>query len=170
MKESIGATYIFAICMTFIVLFTGYLAISVNYSKAFRIKSEIVTEIEENKGYNGIEEKVKTYLTSQGYSAYGDCPNTIKVTDADKISGPIDTGWSRVSCLNDAAPNDKCNACIYKITVEYEKNKGIDDICAKKEYYKVLTFFKFDIPIVNSLLTFQVSGDSKYIIGDNTCS
>ncbi len=53
MKESIGSVWIFAICMTFIVLFTGYIAIAVNYSKAFRIKSHIVSEIEKNKVWDG---------------------------------------------------------------------------------------------------------------------
>ena len=36
MRESIGATWIFTICLTFIILMTAYLAISVNYAKAFK--------------------------------------------------------------------------------------------------------------------------------------
>ena len=37
MKEAIGATWLLGIVLTFIALFSGYLAFSINYSKAFRI-------------------------------------------------------------------------------------------------------------------------------------
>lgn len=157
MKESIGATYILAICMTLIVLFTGYLAISVNYSKAFRIKSEIVSQIENNKKYDGgVEEKVKSYLTAQGYTAYGECPSTIVVKDEDFKD--TESGWKLKTCIQNSVPknSDKCNACIYHLDV----GSDLDNICEKRSYYKVITFFKFDIPIVNTLLTFKVSGDT----------
>ncbi|HBA38149.1 MAG TPA: hypothetical protein DCY94_05460 [Firmicutes bacterium] len=155
MKESIGGTWIFVICMTFIVLFTGYLAISVNYSKAFRLKSNIVNEIEESDGLDGAtEEKIKTYLTSQDYSAYGECP---------EYSG---TDWRLASTIDDSAPQGKSNVCIYKMDVLTNN----DDICDDRSYYKVVTFFKFDLPIINVLLTFKVSGDTDYILaGQNEC-
>lgn len=159
MKESIGSVWIFAICMTFIVLFTGYIAISVNYSKAFRIKSYIVSEIEENLGWNGLEEEIRTYLTAQGYNAAGECPSTIEATDDENRDVP--NNWtikSRVSLDNRI--DGKANACIYELKVETDN----DDICAEKYYYKVLTFFKFDLPVVNVLLTFKVSGDTDYIM------
>lgn len=155
MKEAIGGTWIFAICMTFIVLFTGYLAISVNYSKAFKLKSSIVNEIEEADGFDAeTEEKVRTYLTSQGYSAYGDCPTN------------LGSGWQLASTIDDSAPTGKSNVCIYKMDVLTSN----DDICDDRSYYKVITFFKFDLPIVDVLLTFKVSGDSDYILaGNNAC-
>lgn len=161
MKESIGGAWIFVICMTFIVLFTGYLAISVNYSKAFRLKSSIVNEIEEANGLNGdTVEKITTYLTSQGYSAYGVCPDL------------SDTGWVKDTEIDDFAPKaeGKSNVCIYRMDIPLEKNNNIDDICEVRSYYKVVTFFKFDIPVVDVLLTFKVSGDTGYIMShDNKC-
>ncbi len=179
MRESIGATQIFAICMVLIVLFTGYLAISVNYAKAFRIKSSIVSQIEQNHGYNttvttpdgrvqSLEEKIKTYLTAQGYTAYGTCPNTI---DADGYTSE----WQKVGHINDSAPSGKDNVCIYRLTLPVQGNGGystmLDDICTQKYYYKVITFFKFDIPIINTFLTFKVSGDTGYVITkDNSCA
>jgi hypothetical protein len=41
MREAIGGTWIFSIVIVFIVLFSSYLAISVNYSKAFKVKKVI---------------------------------------------------------------------------------------------------------------------------------
>ncbi len=149
-----GSVWIFAICMTFIVLFTGYIAISVNYSKAFRIKSYIVSKIEENNGtYSGFQDEIKTYLTAQGYAAYGECPTY--------------SDWGTPEEINLTNRLDgKANACIYKLEVENSSN---DDICGDKYYYKVVTFFKFDLPIVNVLLTFKVSGDTAYVLDDSSC-
>lgn len=164
MKEAIGSTYIFVICITFIVLFTAYLAISVNYSKAFKIKSYIVNAIEENNGLDGnLSQGIETYLTAQGYSAYGDCQSTLVVKD--NGGSPVTTTWNLDQCINNFAPTGKCNACIYKMDL----TTANDDICADRSYYKVTTFFKFDLPVVNVLLTFQISGDSGYIMGNSTC-
>ena len=82
MRESIGATWIFSICLTFIVIFTAYLAISVNYAKAFKIKNHIINMIEENEGFrDSSQQKIADYLVSQGYIARGECPNNIKSED-----------------------------------------------------------------------------------------
>ena len=155
MRESIGATWIFTICLTFIILMTAYLAISVNYAKAFKIKSYIVSEIEENEGYDGnLEQQIRNYLTAQGYTAYGTCDSTITV-------GGASTDWKRIATIDDAVPtgSDQHNACIYTRTVQ----TGNDDIDAKRSYYRVVVFFKFDLPVVNFLTTFKVGGETGYI-------
>lgn len=147
MKEAYGATWIFAICLTFIILMTAYLAISVNYAKAFKIKSYIVSSIEENdgKGYtDNLGQEIETYLTAQGYGVKGTCP-------------PL-TSWNVRACLQQDSYGN-CGVCIYENPVD-TKN---DDIEAGREYYKVVAFFKFDLPIVNFLTTFQVSGETRYV-------
>ena len=48
MRESIGGAWLVGIVITFVVLFTSYLALSVNYSKAFKVKNDIISLIEEN--------------------------------------------------------------------------------------------------------------------------
>lgn len=147
MRESIGAAWIFSICLTFIILFTAYLAISVNYAKAFRIKSHIISAIEEHEGYNdqsSLDQEIVNYLVSQGYTASGKCEEL--------------EGWGTPHCV-DQKNNGTCGACIYHMDID----TGNDDICAKRSYYKVVTWFKFDLPIVNFLTTFKVSGDTRYI-------
>ncbi len=152
MKESIGITWIFAICLTFIILFTAYVALSVNYAKAFRIKSYIVSQIEENDGIKGIEENIETYLTAQGYVAYGECPERI-ATDGKETEWKLETGLGN-------APMGKDGVCVFKRAVK----TGNDDIEAERSYYRVTTFFTLDLPIVNVLIpSIKISGDSKYI-------
>lgn len=163
MRESIGATWIFSICLTFIVIFTAYLAISVNYAKAFRIKNHIINMIEENEGYkDDSQQKISDYLVSQGYIARGECPATIKNEDGEEAD------WSSPLCINSYATTDgKCNACIYRLAV-HSSTDGID---ACKAYYKVVTFFNFDLPVINVLTQFKVKGDSKliYDFANPTC-
>jgi len=157
MRESIGATYIFTICLTFIIIFTGYLAISVNYAKAFKIKSYIISEIEENDGYDSnIGNDIETYLTAQGYSAYGKCPNYISVEG-------YTTDWRKIDCLGNA-PSGHCGVCIYEMeALPNNASFRIDDMDMPRSFYRAVTFFKFDLPVVNTLLTFKVSGETKYI-------
>ena len=52
MREAIGGTWLFQIVIVFILLFTGYMCLSINHSKAYNVKSEILEIIER---YNGID-------------------------------------------------------------------------------------------------------------------
>jgi len=154
MRESIGATWIFSICLTFIILFTAYLAISVNYAKAFRIKSNIVSMIEENEGYTGgLEERIINYLVSEGYTASGKCDPFIGANN-----GYYD-GWElikEIKMYDNVSSNS--NACIYRRTA-----RSNDDIANCNSYYKVIAFFKFDLPVINYFSAFKVGGETKMI-------
>ena len=51
MKESIGGTWLIGIVALFIVLFSAFMAYSINYTKAFRAKNSIIDLIEQSEGY-----------------------------------------------------------------------------------------------------------------------
>ena len=51
MKEAIGGVSLFQIVVVFILIFTGIMCLTINHSKAFGVKDEIVT-ILENDGLN----------------------------------------------------------------------------------------------------------------------
>ncbi len=144
MRESIGGTWIFSIVIVFIVLFTGYLAISVNYSKAFKVKNGIIEEIEENEGHNdSAEETIEKYLTSNGYFVYGTCASD-------------ETGYIRQN-----VQSNKYKYCVKKIV----NNSGT--IPSSRYYVRV--FFKLDLPMLGDLLTFPITGETKavYFAKDN---
>lgn len=119
--------------------------------------------IEENEGFSSddgssMEENIRTYLISQGYAASGNCD--LHVTDDNTLAGmPVDTDWTLSSCVKLRDTSTNCNACIYSLDVEV----GNDDICANQTYYKVITFFKFDMPILRNVMTFKVRGETKLI-------
>ena len=49
MKDSIGSIPSLALVFTFIIIISGYLAFSVNYSKAFKMKSKIIDVLQEEE-------------------------------------------------------------------------------------------------------------------------
>lgn len=157
MRDSMGAAWILSLSLTFTMLFVGFLAISINYSRAFRVKSGIVSRIEENEGYNAsIDERLENYLDNEGYSAYGSC-------DSEYIVPGQDTDWQLVGTIRTAsvpaAASDKYSACIYRTT----STAGDEGVGAPRAQYRVVVFFKFDLPIIRYYMQFQVSGESRYL-------
>lgn len=134
MREAIGGTWIFGIVVTFIVLFSSFLAISVNYSKAFHVKNEVVSIIEKYEGYNeSSQEAIANYMSGYGYSVRGSCSNRGEGYDG---------------------TNGKYRYCISCVTTN-------DTL--KKTYYTATVFFKLDLPVIGDIFTFPVSGGSKSI-------
>ena len=137
MREAIGGTWIFGIVITFIVLFSGYLAVSVNYSKAFRVKNELVSLIEKYEGHGPEAQKqIETYLDGVGYWVYGSC------TTEGRGSGFV------------ATTNSEYKYCVDKVETSDSLNRA---------YFKVTVFFKLDLPVVGGIFTFPITGETKSI-------
>ena len=155
MRESIGATWVFSIVIVFIMMFTAYLAISVNYARAFKIKNAIITMIENNEGVNEHDmtmlSNLDDYLYSNAYDAYGVCED---ITD----QGEED--WQYIEAnIYPNADGTKNGVCIYKKPAQSSNTNGFCD----KSYYRVITFFKVDFPILHNIFTFSVKGNSAPI-------
>lgn len=68
MREAIGGSWLLGFVVLFIVLFSSYLAISVNYSKAFKTKNQIINVIENNEGFTTkAKTEIESILKSGGY-------------------------------------------------------------------------------------------------------
>lgn len=148
MREAIGGTWIFGLVIVFIVLFTSYLALSVNYSKAFKVKNKIITLIEENEGLTDkAQEDIVSYLNNVGYFVYGPCGRDSELEE-EGYSAP--TGYE-----GQGLTNRKYKYCV----ATRESNSDTLD----RKYYKVTVFFKFDIPILDNIFTFPVTGETKAV-------
>ena len=74
MREAIGGTWLFGLVLTFIVFFASFLAVSINYSKAFNVKNNIVDLIGKYEGNNcKSRKKISEYLYDVGYMVIGEC-------------------------------------------------------------------------------------------------
>lgn len=141
MREAIGGTWLFGLVITFIVFFASFLAVSINYSKAFNVKNNIVDLIGKYEGNNKCaREKIGEYLSDVGYLVLGDCPSGYEPynLEGDKITSS--------------------NKGYYCLANEETNNTVID-----KSYYRIIVFFKLDIPMVGDLTTFQIKGETEAV-------
>ncbi len=146
MREAIGGTWIFQIVVFFVLLFTGFMCLSINHSKAFNVKNNIVKEIERQEQVNDTAiANIVEYLQKAGYRTTGRCPDEYNGYNRD---GQID---SRNSAF-----------CIAPV----QARGGAD--MPNMQYYKVIVFYQLDLPIFRSVFNFSVSGDTKILSHSNT--
>lgn len=179
MRESIGAAWIFSLVLVFILMFTGFVAVSINYARAFQLKNVVVNLIEENEGVYGrsttLENSIKEYIELNGYTAHDALPDNIEEEDSDGRN----MKWERVACVqNGNQINNECTVAIYRASqgdydylndTKYKNAFKGTTIPVKRDYYKVITFFDFDLPVFRNLLTFRVNGETQVIYDFGKC-
>lgn len=160
MREAIGATWIMGIVIAFIALFSGYLAFSVNYSKAFKVKDGIVDRIQKHNGPNQAAiDDIADMMNEIGYSSTGKCSAFFNDNTLSFI------GVTRNFVTPAPSENDTFNYCIQKVEAINPEGQ------LSAAYYSVYVFFSLSIPIVNEMSLFNVSGETVNIYfpdeGDN---
>ncbi len=145
MRDAIGQVYIIQIILIFVVLINGYMAYSVNYARAFRVKNQIVNIIEQYEGpYNeeGIE-KINEYIDRMAYAVSNEQMISFQNSNSDAVC-PGYNGWCYIA--HDVSISD-----------------GDED--RNGTYYSIVTFVNIDIPVVNNIIglgTFlQIVGETR---------
>ncbi len=151
MREAFGGTWLLGFVVLFIVLFSAYLTISVNYTKAFKAKNKIVNVIEQNEGFT---------TTKCGTNKTDNCLKTSN-TSEDKIYKYLDEAGFLLTDINEGrCPNG------YKLI----KDAGycVRRICTSQgAYYKVNTFIKIELPLVWQTFTIPIKGETKVLYYTN---
>lgn len=156
MKNAFGATLLFQIVIFFVVLFTGYICLSINQAKAFNVKNEIVKAIEKNapdltSHGSKFREDITESFESVGYRLTGNCSKELQGINGAEVLG----------CDRDG----KCNSgttegvafCIAKISSPMPG--GI----VNAYYYKIETFYQLEIPIIKNIFSMRAKGETKLI-------
>ncbi len=143
MKESTSAFWIFNLIITFIFIFTGFIIVSINYSRAYKVKNEVLNIIEKYEGYTASSRTIiNNYLHQIGYKEKGKCHNYANGED-DLMSTA-----SKIS----ASGNRNNYYCINRKS--YSSGYVL---------YEVKLFFNFNLPIFGELTTFSVTGKTDKI-------
>lgn len=158
MKEAIGGVFSLEFIIVFLLILNGYLAFSVNYTKAFRVKNEIRSIIQKNEGLTkDAMDDISEYMAKVNYNqnSYYDtwCQNKGLYTCTD------DAG--RSFCV-DVKSSNKYGTRIV--------NGKAENIAA---YYTVYTFVDIHIPILEKFLPyaggiFSVTGETSLIYTKET--
>ena len=156
MREAIGGTWLFGLVITFIVFFASFLAISINYAKAFNVKNNVVDLISKYEGNNCKARKmIANYFRDTGYLVTGVCPESGDyLYDGFSYQGYDLEG-------NKVANGNKAYYCVSTNSKE-DTELSTGDILEKK-YYRVMVFFRIDLPVVGNLTTFKIKGETESI-------
>ena len=146
MREALGSVWTIQIILIFMILINAYLAFSVNYTKAFRIKNNIISIIETNEGFTeGARLQIEELMLDSGYS----------VSYQNMVSSGCKEGNYK------AIQNNAGGFCI-------KLNRAGD----RSGYYSIKTYISIDIPILGSFFgsfpnTFAIKGETKTIYSNH---
>lgn len=143
MKDAFGGILNLVFITIFLVIVSGILAMTVNYTKAFRMKNIVISAIEQYDGYGCFNEKGGTACID-------------KITEDAKSIGyhPVN-----VNCPSGTNPAYHQVASFFCYA---EKKSG----GSKSKYYTIVTQVDIDIPIVRNIMGlsfFQVHGDTRRV-------
>lgn len=143
MKESIAQAFILNLILFFFVILVLLLFGSINYSKAYKVKNRIITIIEKYGEFDSAaKDEIVDNMVKAGYQTTtegnGKC-------DSDKIKN----GGTLVYPVENDASGRHYDYCVIK----HKSSVG--------EYYQVVVYMKFEIPIIGGFLEFPVKGETK---------
>ena len=158
MRDAISGTTLFMIVIFFVILFTGYLCMSINHNKAFAVKNAIVRIVERNgvglkadnwSSFTGnvFKNDIQKELSDLSYHTKGKCP---------------DSTWKGYDVNgNESSTPVFCIAYFQASTNTGGNSTGSVNPINSLHYFKVMTFYQFDIPIINYLFNLTVEGTTK---------
>ena len=163
MGESVGTAWIMIIVVTLIVLFSGYLAFSINYSKSYRVKDGIIERIHKHNGFvkdgstKGTLSEIDDYLAQINYNAKGNCYKYCQeLGDSAKCIGVNGKTYDPQNRLK----GNMYNYCIFKIKNSVKGTSG-RTADASTAYYKVVVFFSLQIGNLSFLSNLHTTGETS---------
>lgn len=157
MREVTGTTWTFQLVVLFILIFACFLTLVLNYSKAYDVKNNMLTIIEKYEGITDDSiEILNNYLNERSYRTRGTCP--IGWYGALDLEGTIEEVQSKSNYFY----------CFTEERAYIENEDESDDRVVKTDiYYKVRLFYKFNLPVLGELTTFEVNGRTNSFIGSD---
>ena len=146
MRDAVGGTFMIKLLLIFLAVYTIFIAVALNYAKAFRVKNKILNIIEQSEGINSYND------VSQG-AAIGQINKYMN-----DVHYRINTGSIEKKCIGYEYINTDRGYCITKI----------ENIDKNAEYYKVTTFVTIDFPVINLSFTIPIQGETRKIERINT--
>lgn len=157
MRDAIGGVLVIEIIIVFLLIINSYLAFSVNYTKAFRVKNRMISIIENYEGMTdgelGSKKAIENMMIENHYSinnAYTDRCGTLDGAKTYRKS-----------------PNSVGGFCYY-ITETSESGQGLASETYKGTVYSVAVFVNIDLPVLNRIFPlfsnlFAIKGETKTI-------
>ena len=159
MRDAFGGAFFIKFMLIFLAIYIAFIAIALNYAKAFRIKNTIINIIEENEGYGiKVQELVDNYVSSMGYYVYSVGP--------DPVNSGKDT--SSTSFYDASIYGNGCTSrgyCVKKVFVDCEDIYSYNSNCSelRGSYYKVTTYLEVRFPFFGINFAVPISGETRLV-------
>ena len=154
MKESVGILSLTNIVIFFILVFTGYLCITLNQTKAYNVKNQVISIIQKNGGIDSqAVTEIQEYMSEVGYRSSGKC-------DSEDISSITNYAITQREGLQINGSTGMI--CISRHNI----NDNLPDSTGqfpKAAYYDIKVFFALDMPIINSVFNFNLKGSTRMV-------
>ena len=165
MREAIGGAWLLGIAVAIIAIFTAYLAFSVNYAKAFKVKDGIVEKIEKYDGFFGAYnqpgspiKEIQEFLNKIAYNNKGPCTDAVGNHTGNTKGTNTKSDYRGIDGSTISRDTKKrYTYCVERVT---KHGSGGDFTTA---YYKVTVFYGLSFGFVDLNSIFNLSGETKTI-------
>lgn len=148
MRTSTGSIWLIGLVVTFMLIFVSFLSLTISYNKVFKIKNEALTFIEKYEGLKdgdkGSIALINNYLIYNNYNTMHYCTEG-------------DYGSKNLSSTSLELVSNKKEKYYYCVTKRRANNTSSSSSRTK---YSVKFFYKFDLPVIGEVLTFEVTGET----------
>ena len=142
MRESFGGAFMIKLVLVFIVIYVSFMAVAINYAKAFRVKNRLIDYVEQyqyKSGDNRTIGKIEDYLNSIAYHIPDENGSLRRACETDAKG--ISNNENPYFIANGACISPRCDG----------------DVC----YYRITTYISIDFPLFKIKMTLPISGESK---------
>lgn len=148
MREAFGGTFMIKLMLIFLTIYIAFIAVALNYAKAFRVKNKIIDIIEQNEG-------ISDYIDESDKSVIG------------SINTYLNSVSYYVSLDDITASNNNNLHCYTRGYCIEETSSNINDGITSK-YYKVTTYININFPFFGLDFRIPITGETRKIERINT--
>lgn len=143
MRESFGGAFMIKLVLVFIVIYVAFMAVAVNYAKAFRVKNNVINILEQSQYQLGDDiSEIDSYLSGVPYNLNGNTDVSSKCGSGTEFGSK---NGNSVLTMN--------GVCITQL----------GDVSNNKIYYRVTSYISIEFPFFNIFMTLPISGETKVI-------
>lgn len=162
MRESIGNAFVVNFILVFVIIFIGLLATSSSYSKAAKVKNTVMDIVEKyadeldesNQLPSEVSREIETNLARLGYRL-----NENKNNRCDEQLKKMDPqGNTNIQIMNQFS---NYHYCVFKHPQSKDNTKDNGSAPKRGNYYIVVTYMYFDIPVIGSHFELPVKGQTR---------
>lgn len=143
MREAFGGAFTIKLMLIFLAIYIAFIAVALNYAKAFRVKNKIIDIIEQNEG-------IDSYIDTKEGSVIGD------------INSYLNTVSYYVNLANIRNNNTENINCYDRGYCIEETTGPVTDGLTSK-YYKVTTYININFPFFKLNFNIPITGETRKI-------